>query len=276
LEFLGRRDQQVKLRGYRIELGEIEAALLQHPELEQCVVSIVGEGTDKRLVAYVVGRHEAVGSGSELRGFLKRQLPSYMVPVEYVVVEAMPLTPNGKVDRQALAALKGARGVSGSIKQPRGAVEELVRNLWSELLGIQGVGVEGDFFELGGHSLLVFRMATRLRRAFGVEIGLRAIFEQPTISGVSRHVEAALRDHAGLAAEPIRRVRREGTVPLSYAQERLWFLEQLEPISSSTLTGRYCCACFPRNSIVSQTRFENAGLYDAFRRNLLLYTATIT
>jgi len=214
IEFLGRIDFQVKVRGFRIELGEIEAALAAHPSVRQAVAGLRGD----RLVAWVVADAEA-----DLREHLKGRLPEYMIPSAFVRLDAFPLTPSGKVDRKALPEpeLATERGYLA----PRGPVEELIAGIWSELLGIDRVGSEDSFFELGGHSLLATQLVSRLRRVFGVDLPVRQLFEAPTLARLAERVQAAGRS----ALPPLVPVPREGELPLSFSQERLWFLDQLEP-----------------------------------------------
>jgi amino acid adenylation domain-containing protein len=224
LDYLGRIDHQVKVRGFRIELGEIEASLAAHPEVREAVVlTREDQPGDRRLVAYVVGDVEAAG----LREHLSGCLPEYMIPSFFVALDALPRTPNGKVDRKALPAPL-ERGDDTPL-EPRTPIEEMVAAIWAEVLGVERVGLRESFFELGGHSLLATRVLSRLRRVFGVEIPLRELFEVPTVERLAQRVEAALRGDAGLVAPPIVPVPRERRLPLSFAQQRLWFLEQLEP-----------------------------------------------
>jgi amino acid adenylation domain-containing protein len=168
-----------------------------------------------------------------LRGHLEKRLPDYMIPAFFVVLDALPLTPNGKVDRRALPAPDEARPEqAGDFVAPRTAVEELLSRLWAEVLRVESVGMCDDFFALGGHSLLATRLVSRVRESFGVELPVRSLFEAPTVRELARHVEAALRDRTGTQAPPVVRVSREETIPLSFAQQRLWFLHELEPTSS--------------------------------------------
>ena len=234
LEFLGRINQQVKIRGFRIELGEIEAALTTHASIRECVVVARDGGGDKRLVAYIVSEREGrVASNGELREHLRQSLPEYMIPSALVTLSAMPLTPNGKINRRALPAPEENKSAAGEGLKARTPVEEMVAGIWSEALGIERVGVEDNFFELGGHSLLATRIISRIRDAFDVELPLRAMFESPTVEGLAANLEAALRSEtAGANAPPLRVAGRDRLLPLSFAQERLWFLHQLEPQSA--------------------------------------------
>jgi amino acid adenylation domain-containing protein len=231
IEFLGRVDHQVKVRGFRIELGEIETAVSKHPAVQHAVVlAREDEPGDKYLVAYVVPTKDTAPSAAELRSFLKQNLPAYMVPSIFVHLEALPLLPTGKVNRRALPPPEGTRPVpEATYVAPRTPVEEVLAELWARVLGVDRVGVCDDFFDLGGHSLLATQLVSRVRRAFQVEIPLRDLFEAPTVAGMAKHVEALLRAAAGLEAPPIEPVPREGDLPLSFAQQRLWFLDQLSP-----------------------------------------------
>ncbi|HVR99264.1 MAG TPA: amino acid adenylation domain-containing protein [Thermoanaerobaculia bacterium] len=229
LEYLGRYDDQVKIRGFRIELGEIEAVLAGHPGV-RAVAVLAREDVPggARLVAYLVFDRESPPSIDELRGFLTGKLPAYMLPAVWMVLESLPLTPNGKVDRRALPA--PAAGQAGdSPGEPRTATEELLAGIWAQVLGRERVGVSESFFDLGGHSLLATQVMSRLRQALTVELPLRALFEAPTVAGLAQRVEAAWRRGEGLEAPPIQRVTRDGELPLSFAQQRLWFIDQLEP-----------------------------------------------
>ncbi|HVS00968.1 MAG TPA: amino acid adenylation domain-containing protein, partial [Thermoanaerobaculia bacterium] len=225
IEFLGRLDHQVKVRGFRIELGEIEAALASLPGVRETVVLAREDAPgDRRLVAYVVG-NVAV---EDLRQSLHERLPEYMVPAAFVSLESLPLTANGKLARKALPAPE-RQSATESYLTPRTPVEEVLAGIWAEVLGLDRVGVADHFFELGGHSLLATRVMSRLRAAFGVELPVRDLFEAPTVAGLAARVEAARRTGADLAVPAILPVSREGDLPLSFAQQRLWFIDQLQP-----------------------------------------------
>ena len=227
IDFLGRIDFQVKVRGFRIELGEIEAALLAHPAVRQAVAGIRGEGADRRLVAWLVPQGEAEPAAAALRELLLAKLPEYMVPASFVVLPAFPLTPSGKVDRKALPDPgRELRAAHGHVA-PRGPVEELIAAAWSELLGVEQVGAEDDFFALGGHSLLATQLVSRLRRTFGVELPVRRLFETPTLARLAEAVQAARRD-AAPPAPPILPMPLGEDLPLSFSQERFWFLDRLD------------------------------------------------
>jgi amino acid adenylation domain-containing protein len=232
LEYLGRADFQVKVRGYRIEPGEVEAVLLGHPAVREAVV-VAREGASghKRLVAYVVARADTQAEASVLRTWLKGKLPEYMVPSAFVPLEALPLTSSGKVDREALPEPGSEhQPVSASQVAPRTPLETALATMWMELLELERVGVHDNFFELGGHSLLATQVASRIRATFGVELPLRTLFEAPTVEALALRVEAALGNASASASAPApRRAERTGPIPLSFAQQRLWFLDQLEP-----------------------------------------------
>src|SRR5579863_9741478 len=226
LEYQGRKDQQVKIRGFRIELGEVEAVLASHAGVKEAVVVAREErGGGKRLVGYVVreGEQGAELSG-ELRKYVQGKLPEYMVPSVVVVLEKLPLTVNGKVDRKQLPEPE-AREQGGEYVGPRNATEEIVAGIWEEVLGLERVGVEENFFELGGHSLLATQVVSRVREALGVEVGLRRLFEEPTVAGLARGAGQAERSQSGV----VKKGRRGERTELSYAQQRLWFLDQLRP-----------------------------------------------
>jgi amino acid adenylation domain-containing protein len=235
IEFKGRTDEQVKVRGFRIEPGEIESALCEHAGVKEAIVVAFEEmGGEKRLIAYLVARqlHKDEGgpSISELRSYLKERLPEYMVPSAFVYLDALPLTSHGKIDRRALPAPDAERpALAEAFIAPRSGVEEMLASIWSEVLGGVRVGVNDNFFELGGHSLLATQVMSRVREAFGIEIALRSLFEQPTVAELAETIGEALR--AGVEKPPpIERAPRDGDVmPLSFAQQRLWFIDQLEP-----------------------------------------------
>ncbi|AKT37644.1 non-ribosomal peptide synthetase [Chondromyces crocatus] len=230
LDFLGRIDNQVKLRGFRIELGEIETALERLPGVLEAVVTVREDVPgDRRLVAHVAQREHADLSGADLRQALGATLPEYMVPAAFVLLDALPKTPNGKVDRNRLPAPDWAhRDPGATFVAPRTPVEDVLASVWSEVLGVPRVGVHDDFFSLGGHSLLATQAMARLRACLGVELPLRALFEAPTVAALAERVEASRRTDAGMAISPLVRPPRDGELPLSFAQQRLWFLDQLE------------------------------------------------
>jgi amino acid adenylation domain-containing protein len=232
LEHLGRADSQVKVRGFRIELGEVEAVLARHPSVHAAsVVLWRPAGGEPHLVAYMVPGAEGSPAVRELRAHLAARLPEYMVPSFFVTLDALPLTPNGKVDRRALPPPE-RRSVGQEPLAPRTVTEELLLSIWAEVLGLDRPGVHDNFFDLGGHSLLATRIASRVRQVFGVDLPLQRLFELPTAQGLARFLDTAIRSggrslQPALLAEP-----RPHDLPLSYGQERLWFLHQLAPESS--------------------------------------------
>ncbi|HEX8128481.1 MAG TPA: amino acid adenylation domain-containing protein [Pyrinomonadaceae bacterium] len=233
VEFIGRKDNQLKIRGFRVELGEIEAVLGRHPAVKDAV-AVARDETDggKRVVAYVVGAESNELNPAELRSYLKQKLPAYMLPAAYVVLDELPLTPNGKVDRAALPAPESlSADPDENYVGARDGLEELLARIWEEVLGLQRVGVFDNFFDLGGHSLLATRVVSRIRQTFKVELGVRALFERPTVASLALGIAAAIggSDHEGAGDSSIQPVAREAGVPLSFAQERLYFMEQLAP-----------------------------------------------
>ena len=231
IEFLGRIDHQVKIRGFRIELGEIESVLSHHPAVSEALVmareDVPGE---KRLVAYVVPSQERAPTISDLRSFLKTKLPNYMVPSVFMMLEALPLTPNGKVDRRALPVPdQGYPELDEPFVAPGTRVEEELAQIWRKVLGVERVGIHDNFFDLGGHSLLATQVISLVRQAFHLDLPLRSLFEAPTVAGLAESIETVLRLGPGLEGPPIVPVSRDGDLFLSFAQQRLWFLDQLVP-----------------------------------------------
>jgi amino acid adenylation domain-containing protein len=229
--YLGRSDYQVKVRGFRIELGEIEAALAQHPAVKQAVAAVRDDASgEKRLVAYLIPRTSHPIISAELRSFLKQSLPDYMVPPVFMALEQFPLTPNGKVDRKALPAPEVQTiATSETYVAPRNPVEEALAGIWEEVLHGEQVGAHDNFFELGGHSLLATQVISRVRQTFQTEIPLRALFEAPTVAGLAERIASARREAKGLETTPVVPVARVQDLPLSFSQQRLWFLDQLKP-----------------------------------------------
>ncbi|HJP95294.1 MAG TPA: amino acid adenylation domain-containing protein, partial [Pyrinomonadaceae bacterium] len=235
IEFIGRLDTQVKVRGFRIELNEIELALTEHASVSEAIVlALENEQGDKRLVAYLVCDREHEPGIGELRSHLSERLPEYMIPSFFVRLDAMPLTPNGKVDKRALPAPELSRhDLEGVFVAPRSPIEEMLAQIWSDVLGLEQIGVHDSFFELGGHSLLVTQVVTRARAAFKIDLPLRSLFERQTIARLAEAVEQALAEGKGEAEPPLTRVPRTEHLPLSSAQQRLWFLAQLNPESTA-------------------------------------------
>jgi amino acid adenylation domain-containing protein/non-ribosomal peptide synthase protein (TIGR01720 family) len=263
LEFLGRIDHQVKMRGFRIELGEIEAALACHPQiLESAVLLREDRPGDQRLAAYMVPVGSATVETAELRAFLRHSLPEFMIPATFVNLTSMPISPNGKVDRRALPQPVDGAERRGDYLAPRTPIEELLAGIWSDLLRVEEIGVNDDFFELGGHSLQGIRLVARIREVLGVDLPIRTLFQAPTLAALAASIADEMlrwveqRSNAGdiatgqeLAGDRLASViaqlqekqrsigmarirpveKREGLLPLSFAQQRLWFIDQLTP-----------------------------------------------
>ncbi len=233
LEFLGRLDHQVKIRGHRIELGEIESALLAHDQVREAVVlAREDQPGDKRLVAYAAPSAETAVSPTDLREHLQAGLPPYMLPSAFVVLESLPLTPNGKLDRKALPAPDGHPQLDDQYVPPRSPVEEQLCAIWQEVLHLERVGVQDNFFRLGGHSLLATQVISRVRGAFQVELPMAALFACPTVTALAQALQRRWSAGAATVQVPELAPQQRGeAVPLSFAQQRLWFLDQLLPDS---------------------------------------------
>ena len=236
LEYLGRIDHQVKVRGYRIELGEIESALRRHEQVRDAVVVVREDRrSDKRVIAYVVMHGEQVGAeeekaiARELRTWMKERLPDYMTPQGFVLLPHLPLTANGKVDRKALPAWQEDESASREVREPQSVTEKAVARMWREVLGVERVSMRDNFFEAGGHSLLATRMMSQVRKRFGVEVSLRSFFEGATVEGLAQLITLARKSAQVSDASTIKPALRIDNPPLSFAQQRLWFLHQLEP-----------------------------------------------
>ncbi len=240
IEYIGRIDNQVKIRGFRIELGEIEELLNQHDDVQaSCVIAKEDTTGDKRLVAYVVPHQDCTLTIGELRQFLKAKLPDYMVPNAFVKLESMPLTPNGKVDRRALPAPDLHSDACGGLRlrtekyvAPRTPIEELLAQIWAQVLKVEQVGIYDNFFELGGHSLLATQLVSRIRNIFKVELPLRELFAAATLAELAQEIEQLQQQNIELSAPPILPRAENAELPLSFAQQRLWFLDQLNPNSA--------------------------------------------
>jgi len=285
LEFLGRIDDQVKVRGYRVELGEIEATLADHSGVKSCVVlAREDEPGDKQLVGYVVPSENESPTVEELRQFLRQRLPDYMVPAQFVFLKSFSLTPNGKIDRKALpapsrrlretaefvapldpleqvlAGLSGGKSDREALPtpphesqqpardfvRPRTETERSLAAIWTDLLKAENIGINDDFFDLGGHSLLAIKAVSRIRDVFEVGLPIQTLFANPTIAGLS-HALTEARGSGG-DTQPIEPRKQGGPCPLSFTQERLWFLDQL-------------AAGSPVYNMVDVIRFD--GTYDA-------------
>ncbi|MBH8554256.1 amino acid adenylation domain-containing protein [Nostocaceae cyanobacterium CENA357] len=277
IEYIGRIDNQVKLRGFRIELGEIEAVLSTHPAVQQAVVVL----REDNLIAYTVLQPQQIVTTSELRAFLQSKLPHYMLPTAVVFLEKLPLTPNGKIDRKALPAPDlTPESTPTRLATP---IEEMLASIWTEILSIhskgaeevppfslppvQQVGLHHNFFELGGHSLLATRLMLRVRQVFQIDIPLRRLFESPTVAALAIDIEAAMTSKQLGQSVPITRVPRDKDLPLSFSQQRLWFLQQLDP-SSTAYNGSNTLLLQGRLNI---TALENC-INEIIRRHEILRT----
>jgi amino acid adenylation domain-containing protein len=228
LEYIGRIDNQVKLRGFRIELGEIEAVLTQHLAVKEAVVILYEANDNKQLVAYLTVATESSLEPTKWKDWLKARLPDYMVPSHFIVLDQLPLTPNGKIDRRALPApeIENLTGI-----KPATPTEELLANLWASVLKCETISRHDNFFELGGHSLLATQLIARIRDSFNIELPIRAIFEHPQLSTLAAAIEVASR---AVSLPPIERQAANAPQVLSFAQQRLWFLNQLEGNNTAT------------------------------------------
>ncbi|GAA2828920.1 non-ribosomal peptide synthetase [Kribbella solani] len=237
VEFVGRTDNQVKIRGFRMELGEIDAVLDQHPLVHSCVTLAQPDGSSRRLVAYVAAHEQPADLTDLLKAHLREQLPAYMVPSTFVLLDRLPLNSNGKVNRKELP-LPGDNPASRTgATPPRSATEAQLAGIWAEVLEQGSLGVFDDFFSLGGHSLLATKVVARVQQTFAVQLPVRVIFEQPTIAQVAAEVDQLVRlDQAG-GAVPLVPVPRDGRIPATFDQRRVWYLERLHPDSPLYTVG---------------------------------------
>jgi amino acid adenylation domain-containing protein/FkbH-like protein len=231
LEYLGRSDFQVKIRGFRIELGEIEAALKGHAGVRDVLVTAQEDRLgEKSLVAYVVPKAEQSAPVDELRQVVKAKLPDYMLPGAFVILKEFPLTPNGKINRKALPAPdSGQRSSTTEFVAPRNPVEQRLAAIWEEVLQHKKLGVHDNFFELGGHSLQAIRVVSRVREIFKVDLPLFSLFDTPTIATLAEGLAGGRWSQSSLVPLPAAGANRTQNVPVSFVQERLWFLDQLQP-----------------------------------------------
>ena len=228
LEFIGRRDHQVKVRGFRIELGEIEAVLGRHEQIRECALKVWEDG-EKRLVAYVVACEGTALTADGVRAYLNERVPEYMVPSVVEMLDAMPLTPNGKVDRRALPEpVRQVRESGDAPAAPRTPLEELIASIWCEVLDLERVGIHDSFFDLGGHSLSAMKIVSRIRKSLQVDLPIRTLFQTPTIAAIADAISGETAER-GVEPPPMVPVCREEGLMLSFAQERLWFLNRLAP-----------------------------------------------
>ncbi|HEY7419008.1 MAG TPA: condensation domain-containing protein, partial [Ktedonobacteraceae bacterium] len=234
LEFLGRADQQVKIRGYRVEPGEIEALLCQHPGIEEAFVvareasRAADQASQLHLIAYLRTSVRQEPERGDLRRFLKGSLPEYMVPNAFLFVETFPVNQNGKVNRQALPAPDWAQmALDDAFMVSRTPAEAVLADIWAEVLGLPAVSANANFFELGGHSLAAMRVLTAIRRTFQLDVSFQHFFAMPTIAEMASYLTTGKQDATALL--PMTHLPRTGVFPLSYSQERVWFLHQLDP-----------------------------------------------
>ncbi|MDT4291637.1 amino acid adenylation domain-containing protein [Methylomonas sp. MO1] len=269
IDYLGRIDHQVKIRGFRIELGEIEAQLLKQAEIKDAVVIAREDHPgDKRLVAYVVPQAVANNESEQvmvdhLKAQLKHHLPDYMVPGAFVVLDAMPLSTNGKLDRKRLPAPDLSQQLKKVYVAPCTETERVLAEIWQEVLGVEQVGTEDDFFELGGHSLLATQLVSRIAKRFSIELPLRDLFEHGRLAALAETIEGLKGSRLNTVAVTIPPAARTAPIPLSYAQQRLWFLDQLEPDSPFynipvvlRLTGRLDLAALTQSFTAIVRRHE--------------------
>ena len=239
IAFLGRHDNQVKLRGYRIELGEIESVLRQHPAVWDAAVVLQQDPTSEpRLVAYVVSRSQPAPSDDALRAHLRTHLAEYLLPALFIPLDSLPLTSNGKVDRRQLPQPELLAEQKQTTAMPRSPLEEMLVEIWKDLLMLPSIDIHNDFFKSGGHSLLATQLIARICTMVQVELPLSSLFEAPTIAELAQRVEKALHQERDIEPPPLVPVPRQGNLPLSFAQQRLWFLDQLEPDNTAYLLPR--------------------------------------
>ncbi|MBD2410049.1 non-ribosomal peptide synthetase [Nostoc calcicola FACHB-389] len=230
LEFIGRIDEQVKFNGFRIELGEIESVLNQHSEVSQSVVIIREDSPgNKRLVAYIVPHPKMAFAPTTVESFLKKKLPSYMVPSIFVFLDALPLTPNDKIDRQALPV----PNLQKTFVAPRNSQEEALAEIWRQIFGLEHIGIDDNFFQLGGHSLIATQILSRIRDVFQVELSFKQLFENPTIDDLIKVIFQQQQIKQPFPIAKIQPIPRGGYLPVSFAQERVYFIEQLAPSMSA-------------------------------------------
>lgn len=235
LEYMGRIDHQIKLRGYRIELAEIESALERYPQIIKAVVAVREDATgDKGLVAYImqVKNVEGLKTG-DIKSYLRKQLPDYMVPGTVVPVDRFPLTVNGKIDHQALLSLAAIESAEEDYVAPRTTAEQVIGTIWSEVLNLDQLEIDSNFFDLGGHSLLAVKVASRIRAAFQVQIPMRNLFEHPVLSDLAAHVISLRNNQQSESISSICRISRTGELPLSFNQEGRLFLELVERLRNA-------------------------------------------
>ncbi|MDN9009505.1 non-ribosomal peptide synthetase [Brevibacillus laterosporus] len=235
LSYIGRKDDQVKIRGFRIELGEIEAVLGQHPEIRDAVVIMrEDQNSNKQLIAYFTTYNQEMLSASELRSYTEKKLPVHMIPAAFIYLDHVPVTPNGKVDRKALPAPLIEREESNTpFIEPITETEVILSGFWKEIVGIDRISIIDDFFNSGGHSLLATQLLSRIYHTFHIEISLRTFFENPTIQAMGKQIDEIIASGEQSVSVPLVPVSRDSDLVLSYTQQGVWFIEQLEPGSAT-------------------------------------------
>ena len=252
LEYLGRIDHQVKLRGFRIELGEIEYLLCRHPGLSDAVVVMGDSAQGKCLIAYLVSRNGAAPEAGELRAYLREMLPEHMVPSAFVMLQHLPVTPNGKVDRRALPALELAVQESErAAAPPTTPIAQMLAGIWEQVLHVRNVELHDNFFQLGGHSLLAMQVISRVRDAFRLELPVTRLFSAPTLAAFAECIEAATHSDAPALVQ-LARAPRGDTAPASFSQHRLWLLQQLQPESPflNMTAGIRLAGCLQQDEVI--------------------------
>lgn len=250
LEFLGRVDNQVKIRGFRVELGEIETVLAGHPFVKEAVLSAsTNSSGEQRLIAYIVEADGCIPSEAELRDFLTASLPNYMMPAVFVTLDALPLTPSGKIDRQNLPAAPSHSQRGERRMAPSNSLEETLMGIWSELLGLDEVGTDDSFFELGGHSLLAMQMLTRVADALDVDVPLTIIFDKPTVARLATWIQEN-RVHA----------KAEGAIQITVVPRSRVRVKIRQKEIAPTLIWPASWPSFPDFILPEQTAFQRGGL----------------
>jgi amino acid adenylation domain-containing protein len=269
IEFHGRRDHQVKVRGFRIELGEIETVLKTNPAIRQAVVVALDDAqAGKQLVAYL---HVETTPPpiNEIRTLLRRKLPDYMMPSAFVMLETLPLNASGKIDRLALPA-PVRNELTSDFVAPRTPIQDVLATIWAETLGVDRIGINDDFFSLGGHSLLVARIVARVRDALQIELPIRTLFEASTVASLATEVERLRQTAGGSTPNPLAHVPRNGALPFSFAQERMWFFYELDPNSGAYNIPRALRIRGPLNrDALQQSLDEIVQRHEVFRTSFI-------
>lgn len=270
IEFLGRVDRQVKVRGHRIEPSEIETVLRQHEAVAEAVLLVRDDPSgDKRLIAYVQQRPDDQTDSESLRRYLMHKLPNYMVPAQIVLIDRWTLSPNGKIDHRALPLPDIGHGVRPATNlMPRTLTEELLASIWAEILGVESVRRDDDFFALGGHSLLATQLMSRVLRIFQVELPVRALFECPTLTELANRIDDAQERRGVPQSRKIVPIPRHTEPVVSFAQERLWFLDKLEPGNPFyNVSGAFHAKGKLRHDVLVQSLTEIVRRHEVLRTN---------